>query len=515
MEKFLNLNFIKSSIIISLIYCLLFNSSVIWYKIDQFNTYEISFFLELAHELALSFLFLFILLTGLSINYYLLFNSLIFLFITGSISSYYIFSFKIIPTLTVIESVFATNTQEVLELLSVKLIIWIIFNLTILFYIIKKLCIKYNQNNILHKILCMILICYIIFFTILSKKKAGYANNYLPFIYLRNAYLYGENKIFPQKSIDISRDFEFFDQSNEDIIGVLVIGESARYDHFSINGYERETTPNLKKIPNLWSFQATSCANGTFRSISCMLSRHEGDVFSTKPIETSIISVLKKLSFNPLWIGTQSILGYYPKIHNIYEETQAFMIPNISSSIKTSDYDEKLLPFFKAALKERSFIILHTNGSHWKYHNRYPNEFTNFSPVCKTNGDHLSCKKDELINSYDNSILYTDFILDKLISFLKDKNAFLIYVSDHGESLGENGVFYHGSENFVKEQYDIPFIIWASDKFIENNPSFKHHIENNIPKLINHDYIFHSILGCLNINSTILNKSLSLCPIKN
>lgn len=517
LQKNFNFNLIKLSLILSLFYCILFNSSIILYKIDQFNIYQTSFILDLIKESIYSYLLLSLFFLGLGFNYYTFIIVSTFLFITGAISSYYILCFKITPNLKIIESFFATNIDEVTELLSIKLVIWIILSLTILLYTLKEFNLKKNEQKFLHKILSLLIFSYMIFATILSNNKDKYVKQYLPFIYLSNIYSYVQNNITEKGIIDINQDFKFFDHSSDDIIGVLVIGESARYDHFSINGYERETTPNLKKISNLWSFQAVSCANNTIRSVSCMLSRHDSkNFFSNKIAETSIISVLNNLGFEPLWLSTQTLLKYYSnRSHNIYDEAKAFIIPGGTISLKRNDYDEKLLPFFKAALKDKRFIIVHMSGSHWKYNYRHKEEFTYFRPACNIKGgDPRDCGQKELINSYDNTILYTDFILSELISLLKDKNAFLIYVSDHGESLGENGVFCHGSEEFVKEQYDIPFMIWTSNKFIENNPNFKHHIENNIPKIINHDYVFHSVLGCLNIESAILNKSLSLCPLK-
>ena len=127
--------------------------------------------------------------------------------------------------------------------------------------------------------------------------------------------------------------------------------------------------------------------------------------------------------------------------------------------------------------------------------------------------DQASCNREELINSYDNSILYTDFFLSSLISLLKNKNAFLIFVSDHAESLGENGRLGHGAE-FAPEQRDIPFMIWFSDAFKQNYPELVDSVNSHKGQIISHDYIFHSVLHCLGIESEILDLNYSLCSSK-
>ena len=193
--------------------------------------------------------------------------------------------------------------------------------------------------------------------------------------------------------------------------------------------------------------------------------------------------------------------------------------------MKMNDHDGVMLPYIANILNNnvngKRFLVIHTSGSHWNYHSRYPENFHKFSPDCNnkdeanfSKSDPSNCNLDGLVNIYDNSILYTDFFLHNIITLLKDKNAFLIYASDHAESLGENGRYTHGGDTTI-EQTTIPMIVWFSGKFQANNPEIKVAIKSHVNTEINHDYIFHSILDCMGISSEIVDKNLSLCKLSN
>ena len=201
-------------------------------------------------------------------------------------------------------------------------------------------------------------------------------------------------------------------------------------------------------------------------------------------------------------------------LSNIYNDINFTIVPGGSALFSLNDHDGKMLPFIKEIIinSGKQFLVIHTSGSHWNYTARYPKEFEHFTPTCylKAKSDARDCDKLALINSYDNSILYTDFFLYNLIDLLKDKNAFLLYVSDHGESLGEEGYYGHGGP-LLTQQITIPFIVWVSDNFKLKYPELVASIKNYTSTEISHDYVFHSILDCLNINSDVIDKNLSIC----
>lgn len=161
--------------------------------------------------------------------------------------------------------------------------------------------------------------------------------------------------------------------------------------------------------------------------------------------------------------------------------------------------------------------MLHLKGSHGQnYYTRYPNHFNQFTPACQKQEFRL-CDRQTLLNAYDNSILYTDFVLHELINFLKEQNVFwntaLLYTSDHGESIGEKGIYEHGTPYLIapQEQTIVPLIFWASDSFKEEKKlSWGCLKKEAISKKLSHDNLFHSILGLMDISTQLYEKELDL-----
>lgn len=244
------------------------------------------------------------------------------------------------------------------------------------------------------------------------------------------------------------------------------------------------------------------------------MSRHDGQNVEASKKENSLLSVFTKLGWESIWIGTQSLKKYFRgKPTSVYDEVNISIIPGGSALYKMNDYDEVMLPYIENFLKkpEKSIMVIHTSGSHWNYGARYPKSFKYFEPVCEElsgKKDHSSCGHTHLINSYDNSVRYTDYILSSIISMLEDKKAFLIYVSDHGESLGEDGFYGHGSLDLRKEQQEVPLIAWFSDAYLASKP----HLNSlDINQTISQDIIFHSLLDCASISSNLIDEKLSIC----
>ena len=238
--------------------------------------------------------------------------------------------------------------------------------------------------------------------------------------------------------------------------------------------------------------------------------------------ETTFMTIFKKLGFKVSWYGTQSLLKYYSSYstYTLYDEPQNLVLPGGSLLFKMNAHDEVLLPFLdkSPSISSKNLIILHTSGSHWNYEFRYPDDFNIFKPGCSTSlinkRDPSTCSHDGLINIYDNSIIYTDYFIAQVIEKFKSKNAIIIYASDHGQFLGENGKFMHGNlGNYTKEQYNIPIIFWVSETFKQKNSKKWQNIVSHKGHRLSHDYIFHSILDCSSINSSsnIIEDDLSVC----
>ena len=411
-RKHLDINLIKASLVFAVLYCVLFNSAVFIYKFQYLQSDILQALIELTKDFVYNLIVLFIIFFGLTVYRLLFIIGALFLFITGALASYYLFFFSISPTLSIMPSIFGTESTEVYELVSARVIVWLIFSASICVYSIYYFKIQ-TTKLFFTKILAAV--CLLIAINNIITPKFSFVRSYFPIQYLHNSYLYFFGQTEEYTKTDISNKYTFIDSSDDDVVGVLVIGEAARYANFGINGYERETTPNLLLVENLVSYKARSCANTTYLSVPCMLSRLGEKDISMLDSESSVLSILTKLGFETTWFGTQSITQYYRNKPggSFYDEVNFHIIPGGSLLMAPNSHDGKLLPHLEQNIISgmKKFLVLHTTGSHWNYGARYPEEFAKFKPTIADTikRDAASCDEHERLNSYDNSILYTDF----------------------------------------------------------------------------------------------------------
>lgn len=340
------------------------------------------------------------------------------------------------------------------------------------------------------------------------------------FLYYHNAVSDSANSIKLRKIGSIFSDISANRNEIKNLKVVLIIGESARSQNLSINGYERDTTPNLKKQNNLVNFSNVKpCDNMTSRAVSCMLSYKNTSEFPIYGFleEESIITLFEKIGFKTAWLSTQKaidddnvllLLGLQAQKHVFYDA----IIKNLG---KTDIHDEDLLPFLDKEIvdNEEKFIVMHTQGSHFIFDERYPDNFRKFTPVCSKRRP-KKCDKQHLRNAYDNTILYTDHFISKVIKRLEQQNAILFYVSDHGQFLGERGMYYHGNpKDNESSELMVPAMLWMSDSILKK-PFYRDKYSNAKAKTnsqISHDNLFDSLLDCSGLDSKFFNRNLSLC----
>lgn len=312
------------------------------------------------------------------------------------------------------------------------------------------------------------------------------------------------------------------------LVVVLILGESSRADHFHINGYDRETTPLLEKRKNLVNFKdTTSCGVWTRVSVPCIVTRATAADKAPIDSETSIVSLLRHLGFETAWFAAQGNFSPADPTTAVSKEAEKRIVLEEQQYLDNTIKDEALLPLLDAMLAHRNrpmFLVLHTYGSHWQYSARYPKAFEQFKPACGMTLDRNfdiagqvseigDCSKNHeaLVNAYDNSILYTDYIVDQVLSRLEKYNAIAVYTGDHGESLGEGGRFLHGYED-APENRKVAMMWWASDSFIAAHSQGWQALIQKSSSASSHDVIFHSILDCAGVVSPALIKpELSLC----
>ncbi|MDJ0763838.1 MAG: sulfatase-like hydrolase/transferase [Myxococcota bacterium] len=320
-----------------------------------------------------------------------------------------------------------------------------------------------------------------------------------------------------KKRFDISALPSTFDQERgNNLKVVLVLGESSRPDHFQLLGYERPTTPLLSKRSNLIAFSDVHSRTGFTRlAIPNIMTRQKSSRIKDLGRETSIITLFKKHGFHTSWITMNNFYGKsnITTSHFIHEADDVFV---------RKEYEEKysygmdgyLLPPFEKKLngfpRQRQFIVLHTRGSHWRYDRRYPKEFEIFKPVDKLSSNPAKCDPESLVNAYDNTILFVDYFLNEVIKRLENQNAVMIYVGDHGESLGEDGIFLHAREH-VAAQMHVPLIVWGSDMFLTMYGDKFDALKKCTNKNLKHDHVFHTLLGLTGFRSEqIIDQKLDL-----
>lgn len=337
--------------------------------------------------------------------------------------------------------------------------------------------------------------------------------NYIGAIISYTKHYYSENHAFKQIATDAF--FNKYWQNDKYNLIILVVGETARADKFSFNGYERETNAPLKDHQDdIINYpHAISCGTSTAVSLPCMFSKDNHENYSGGMAYTeNVLDIVQRSGYNVAWVENNSdcknvcnrIKTLYPcGIHPQEREcTDKVLIPEIAKAMPENP--------------QNTMIVLHQVGSHGpKYFKRYPAQFEQYKPVCNT--EKLNeCSQEELINTYDNTIYYTSQNIADIIKeaqkYKDNYNIVVIYVSDHGESLGENGLYLHSAPYVIAPdtQKQIPFFVWAESTTLKELNLDKECLTNETVKPISHDNIFHTLLGLSGINTQEYQQNLDL-----
>ena len=287
---------------------------------------------------------------------------------------------------------------------------------------------------------------------------------------------------------------------NEKAVVVLVIGESARKANFQLYGYQRDTNPLLSKQKELKVYEANSCATYTTAGTKAILEPKDcDDLYELLPnyaFRTGVDVSWRTSNWGEPPIHIDEYLTD-PELGKLYGMSNAY------DDILFKGLRERI----ESSTKNKVLIILHTSTSHGpQYASKYPKEFEVYKPVAR-NVEEGEKNVGMLVNAYDNTIRYTDYLLNGLIDTLRSMTEWktaMIFVSDHGESLGENKMFMHGLPMKLapKEQYEIPLLVWTSENF----RTYK----SELPPVLEQHYIFHSVLNLLSIQSPAYNKDLDI-----
>lgn len=464
------------------------------------------FILLIALFIAISFvLFLFALISPLILKLFCCFS-----LIGNAIALYFVLTYKVILDKTMMGNVFNTNLTEASSYYHPKLILFIIFLgilpslfiITIQIKKVRRLRLIFQSTIVF---LFVAFLAYInsntwLWFDEHSKQIGGMI---MPAAYIVNPIRYEMKRLEGAKE-QILLPSATFDNGDQ-IIVVLVIGESARAENFSLLGYPRQTNPELDKL-DVTAIEATAASTYTTASINSMLSFKGATSDSYEPLP----SYLQRHGIDVIWRTNN---WGEPKIN--VETFQREKELRASCKGEGCAFDEVLLTNLSERIssskKEKIFIVLHTSGSHGPlYNNKTPNKYKIFKPICKT-VDLGACTSQEVINTYDNTIIYTDYFLSKVIKLLKKHSqipSLMIYASDHGESLGEYGLYLHGTPFMLAPdvQKKVPFIFWASNGYLRSKGVKSLQLKQQ--QEYSHKNIFHTILGAFNVESSVYNQKL-------
>ena len=292
---------------------------------------------------------------------------------------------------------------------------------------------------------------------------------------------------------------------------VLVVGETVRAASWGLNGYSRQTTPRLAQLPLLNFPDTTACGTSTEVSLPCMFApvgRRDYDESRIRGSE-SLLHVLARAGVAVQWRDNQS--GCKGVCDGLPAEVlNAANSPGLCQGDRC--WDEGLLRGLDERLRRAQgvqVLVLHMLGNHGpSYFRRYPKAFERFTPACQD--DNLgNCSMEQVVNAYDNAVLYTDHVLATLISTLQAHaakvDAAMLYVSDHGESLGEKGLFLHGMPNAIapREQSQVPMVMWWTQGFGRAAAIDLPCMQRRAARPAQHDHLFHTVMGLLDVKTSL------------
>ncbi|MDQ5909327.1 MAG: lipid ethanolaminephosphotransferase [Pseudomonadota bacterium] len=453
---------------------------------------------------------------------------LILLLLTSSLTSYFMDSYHVVFDHTMIQNIILTHAAESQDLFNFKIFSYFLFLGILPSIFVYRANVEYGSFKQIviakFKTATVSLLIAISLIVVFSKFYTSFFREYRTLKYHTNPtyYIYSFGKYISLmaryddgllKSLDADAKIPENDLDRELII--LVVGEAARADRFSLNGYERETNPLLKKediinFPNMYS-----CGTSTAVSVPCMFSIFGRDSYSDNKARSTenLLDLLNHAGIKTLWIDNNSdSKGVALRV--LYEDYKNPEKNPVCDDVECRD--EGMLYGLQEYIDQQTskdiFIVLHQMGNHGpSYFKRYPKSFEKFVPVCKTNQLEL-CTSEEINNAYDNAILYTDYFLSKVIALLKKNSeqfeTALFYLSDHGESLGENNLYLHGLPHFMAPdtQKHVAALMWFSDSFKIDRKALKEKAKNQF----SHDYLFHTILGLMEIQTSVYDKKMDI-----
>jgi lipid A ethanolaminephosphotransferase len=465
-------------------------------------------------------------------------------FLSAASGGYFMMSYHIVIDSTMITNVLQTDTHEALDLMNWRMLISLVLLGILPCWVLWKTPVKTLRlsqqvvSNTLSGVTAMIVILGSLL--AIYQDFSSIMRNHTDLRYLVNPlnsyYAIGmvaakpfqlDNHIF----LPIGQDAKVagLKPKEKPTLLLLVLGETARMGNFGVNGYERPTTPELANEDIISLKGVMSCGTSTATSVPCMFS-HLGKVNfeARKNNYESLIDVLHHAGLAVIWVDNQSgCKGVCERTPHVL--TKELTHPSLChdgecfDEIMLQQIDERIQALPAERRAKGVVIVMHQMGSHGPtYYKRVPDDFKKFKPECTSNALQ-ECSREQVVNSFDNTILYTDHFLGQAIQWLKKSEATsataLLYVSDHGESLGENNLYLHGLPYRIAPdvQKRVPWITWWSSTFENQSGLSWRCLKNKTETAFTHDNYFHSVLGLMKVSSEVYQDKLDLhadCHLK-
>lgn len=434
----------------------------------------------------------------------------------NAIALYFVTTYQAVLDRTMMGNVFNTNTAEAASYFHPKMLLYLfVFGAVPCWFLVKTRVHKTARLRV----------ALLAFATLLAGLGWSYAASstwlwiddhakklggmVMPWSYVSNTVRYQVENLRDAREPTLLPPAEFAGDGK--MIVILVVGETARSKNFSMYGYDRLTNPLLPESDAIALQNTVACSTYTTASLRCILS----PVDSSSPFAANLEplpSYLYRHGVDVIW-RTKN-WGEPPLTISDYQRARDL---RKHCSGADCDYDgillAGLLGRIQSSPQKRVLVVLHQKGSHGpNYNQQYPDRFEVFKPVCESVELH-ECSPESLVNAYDNTILYNDYFLSEtvqLLSSIADTPTLLMYISDHGESLGESGLYLHGTPFSIApdEQKDVPFIVWMSPAFIEAKGLSVTDIEDQ--EQHSHLNIFHSVMGAFSMRSAVYDSQLDI-----
>ncbi len=451
---------------------------------------------------------------------------LIFALLTSASAAYFMDSYHVIIDDVMLLNLLETDRAEALDLLSLRQGIYLLGLGIIPSYFIASIRVK-RSTLLKHAVsrMSFLFACVAVIAVTLLASGDSYASFFREHkqvrFYANPSYAFYSATEFVADSFansakpyqEIGLDAKHVNKDNRRKLVVMVVGETLRSDHLSLNGYEQETTPKLEELHLASLPHVSACGTSTAVSVPCMFSFFGQDNYSqADALNTdNVLDVIQRSGVHVAWFDNNSdSKGVADRVPH-FDFKSPDNNPLCDIECRDLGMTSSLRAYTNSVPEDDILIVLHSMGNHGPaYYKRYPQSFEKFLPTCHNN-QLEQCSSREIINTYDNAVLYTDYFLSQTINELESLSekfeTLLLYVSDHGESLGEHNLYLHGLPYSIapKEQKEVPILVWLSDRW----PARKR-LYDNLSHWHNsgsHDNVSHSLLGILDVQTSLYDPS--------